>query len=203
MRAIKFLALTALLFGVFAGPAVAQDFTGTLRGGVEWVLIDGDTTFKFDNLGGERLAVNSDDGFGLYLGYEWRSKMFGLELSGGYSKHDVNGKVRYNYSKRQFSGDSDFSMYPLNLALNFHVLGRSWLDFYIGPVISYVFFSGGVDIDDAFAYGAQLGADWNLGGGFAINTALRYQYLSPDVPGADSSLDINPMTFQAGVAWRF
>lgn len=200
MRAVKFLALALLLFAVFAGPAVAQDFTGVFRGGLQYVFLDGDGSFEIESI--DDIDIKTDDAIGAYVGYEWRSKMFGLELGASYSEHDITGRLRL--SKVSLSEDTKFRMYPITLALNFHVFGRSYVDFYLGPVVGYYFFSGGdADIDDEFGYGAQVGADWNLGGGFAINTALKYMILAPSVADVRGDYDLDPLSLQAGVAWRF
>lgn len=198
MRAARVLGLALVVLAACAAPAFADEASNIVRGGVQYVWVEGNTSYSFD---GYDIDVDSDPGFGFYLAYEWRSKMIGIELSGAYSNHDGTGSVNnFNKKTKQFIGE--FNMMPISAALNFHLFGRSWIDFYLGPVAGYYFMSE--SMDDAFGYGAQIGADWNLSDkGLALNTAIKYMFLSADIDGTDEEYDINPLSLQVGLAYRF
>ena len=140
-----------------AAPAAAQEASNVVRGGVQYTFVSGASSFR---VSGDSVDVSIDDALGFYLAYEWRSKLLGLELNAGY-KHD--GTTDYDVPGKSSiteSGSGSFTMYPVSLALNFHVFGRSWIDLYVGPVVGYFILSD--DLDSTWGYGAQLGADWNV-----------------------------------------
>ncbi len=202
MRALGLLGLALVILAASAAPAAAQEASNVVRGGVQYTFVSGASSFR---VSGDSVDVSIDDALGFYLAYEWRSKLLGLELNAGYSKHD--GTTDYSYtvpgkSSITESGSGSFTMYPINLAINFHVFGRSWIDLYVGPVVGYFILSD--DLDSTWGYGAQLGADWNVSDkGLAINTVIRYQWVSSDISGTGESLDLNPLTAQAGLAYRW
>ena len=176
MRVAKAIVLALVVLAAFAAPALAEEPNSIVRGGLQYVWVEGEQSYKVSGVG---INVNTDPGFGFYLAYEWRSKMIGLEFSGAYSNHDGTGSFRNNNKKTsQITGE--FNMIPVSLAANFHVFGRSYVDLYLGPVVGYYFMSE--SMDDSFGYGAQIGADWNLSdGGLALNTALKYMFVSADL----------------------
>lgn len=198
MRAVKVLGLALVVLAACAAPALADEASNIVRGGVQYVWVEGSSAY---DVSGVDIEVDSDPGFGFYLGYEYRMKMLGLELSAAYSSHDGRADVSgLSKSTKQFAGD--FNMTPVSLALNFHVFGRSWIDFYLGPVVGYYFMSD--DLDNAFGYGAQVGADWNLSDkGLALNTAIKYMFVSADLKDLNFEYDIDPLSAQVGLAYRF
>jgi outer membrane protein W len=185
-----------------AAPILAQEASNVVRAGVQYTFVSGTSSYE---VYGDNVDIEVDDAVGFYLAYEWRSKLLGVELNAGYSKHD--GTTNYSYdlpgkSSITASGSGSFTMYPINLALNFHVFGRSWVDLYLGPVVGYYILSD--ELDSTWGYGAQLGADWNVSEkGLAINTVVRYQWVSSDISGLGETLDLNPLTGQLGLAYRW
>ena len=197
MRAVKVLGLALVVLAACAAPAVADEASNIVRGGLQYVWVEGNTSYEIE---GVDINVDSDPGFGFYLAYEYRMKMMGIELSAAYSNHDGTGSVDLDKSTKQFVGE--FNMMPVSAALNFHVFGRSYVDLYLGPVVGYYFMSE--DMDNAFGYGAQIGADWNLSDqGLALNTAIKYMFLSADINETNAEYDINPLSLQVGLAYRF
>jgi len=197
MRAVKVLGLALVVLAACAAPAVADEASNIVRGGLQYVWVEGNTSYEIE---GVDINVDSDPGFGFYLAYEYRMKMMGIELSAAYSNHDGTGSVDLDKSTKQFVGE--FNMIPVSAALNFHVFGRSYVDLYLGPVVGYYFMSE--DMDNAFGYGAQIGADWNLSDqGLALNTAIKYMFLSADINETNAEYDINPLSLQVGLAYRF
>lgn len=199
MRAVKAVVFALVVLAACAAPAVADEASNIVRGGLQYVWVEGSQSYE---ISGVDININTDPGFGFYLAYEWRSKLIGVELSGAYSNHDGTGSMKnFNKSTRQVTGE--FNMIPVSLAANFHVFGRSYVDLYLGPVVGYYFMSE--SMDDTFGYGAQIGADWNLSDkGLALNTALKYMFVAPDIDGSDGeSYDVNPLSLQVGLAYRF
>ena len=197
MRAVKVLGLALVVLAACAAPAVADEASNIVRGGLQYVWVEGNTSYEIE---GVDINVDSDPGFGFYLAYEYRMKMMGIELSAAYSNHDGTGSVDLDKSTKQFVGE--FNMIPVSAALNFHVFGRSYVDLYLGPVVGYYFMSE--DMDNAFGYGAQIGADWNLSDqGLALNTAIKYMFLSADINETNAEYDIKPLSLQVGLAYRF
>jgi outer membrane protein W len=202
MRAVRILGLGLVVLAASAAPILAQEASNVVRAGVQYTFVSGTSSYE---VYGDNVDIEVDDAVGFYLAYEWRSKLLGVELNAGYSKHD--GTTNYSYdlpgkSSITASGSGSFTMYPINLALNFHVFGRSWVDLYLGPVVGYYILSD--ELDSTWGYGAQLGADWNVSEkGLAINTVVRYQWVSSDISGLGESLDLNPLTGQLGLAYRW
>ena len=189
--------MALVVLAACAAPAVADEASNIVRGGLQYVWVEGNTSYEIE---GVDINVDSDPGFGFYLAYEYRMKMMGIELSAAYSNHDGTGSVDLDKSTKQFVGE--FNMIPVSAALNFHVFGRSYVDLYLGPVVGYYFMSE--DMDNAFGYGAQIGADWNLSDqGHALNTAIKYMFLSADINETNAEYDINPLSLQVGLAYRF
>lgn len=198
MRAVKLLGLALVVLAACAAPALAEEPASIFRGGLQYVWVEGNTSYKIDGID---ISVDTDPGFGFYLAYEYRMKMMGIELSAAYSAHDGTGSSSdLSKSTKQITGE--YNMIPVNLALNFHVFGRSWVDMYLGPVVGYYFMSD--DLDNAFGYGAQIGADWNLTDkGLALNTALRYMFVEADLKELNEGYDVDPLSLQVGLAYRF
>jgi len=198
MRAVKLLGLALVVLAACAAPAFAEEPSNIFRGGLQYVWVEGNTTYEFDGID---VAVDSDPGFGFYLAYEYRMQMMGIEMSAAYSGHDGTGSVSdFDKSTKQVLGE--FNMIPVSVALNFHVLGRSWFDLYLGPVVGYYFMSD--ELDNAFGYGAQIGADWNLSDqGLALNTALKYMFVSADLKNLNADYDVDPLSLQVGLSYRF
>jgi outer membrane protein W len=197
MRVVKVIALALVVFAACAAPALAAEPNNIVRGGLQYVWVEGNTSYKIQDY---HINVDTNPGFGFYLAYEWRSKLMGLELSTGYSNHNGSGTATNLKNNDRVTGE--YNMIPVDLALNFHVFGRSYVDLYLGPVIGYYWFSE--NLDNGWGYGAQIGADWNLSDkGLALNTALRYMFVSADLKELNESYDVNPLSLQVGLSYRF
>lgn len=200
MRTLPVLGLAPVILALGLSPALAQEPSHIIRGGVQYTVVSGNSSVDIED---DTADVSIDDAVGAYLAYEWRSRMIGLEINAGYSKHD--GSTDYSFDFRSKSSGTDlgsFKMYPINLAVNFHLFGRSWIDFYLGPVVGYYYLTD--DLDSTWGYGVQVGADWNVSDkGLAINTLIRYQLVEADIAGVDDSIDLDPITGQVGLAYRW
>ncbi|MCU0231641.1 MAG: outer membrane beta-barrel protein [Acidobacteria bacterium] len=199
MRAVKAVVLALVVLAAFAAPAVADEASNIVRGGLQYVWIQGGQSY---NVGGVNVNVDTNPGLGVYLAYEYRMKMVGFEVSANWSNHDGSGTIpSNNYRNTRTTGE--FDMLPVSLAANFHVFGRSYVDLYLGPVVGWYFMSK--NMNDTFGYGAQIGADWNLSDkGLALNTALKYMFVSPDIAGTGGlTYDVDPLSLSVGLAYRF
>jgi outer membrane protein W len=92
---------------------------------------------------------------------------------------------------------------PVTFAANFHIIPDNVIDFYVGPVASYVSFDADdADIDSEATFGAAAGLDIGIGEHFAVTGGVRWLDLSAeDDTGLEVSID--PLFLRAGVAWRF
>jgi hypothetical protein len=127
------------------------------RAGVQYTFVSGTSSYE---VYGDNVDIEVDDAVGFCLACEWRSKLLGVELNAGYSKLD--GTTNYSCdllgkSSITASGSGSFTRYPINLALNFHVSGRSWVDFHLGPVVGGHTLSD--ELDSTWGYAAQQEAD--------------------------------------------
>jgi outer membrane protein W len=110
------------------------------------------------------------------------------------------------------SDDEKIGLQMLTVGPNFHLTPDSKADVYIGPFLGYV------QLDDAtyrvlgssvrtsgeddFTWGAQIGLDVPTASTWAFTAGIKYLDLSYDLSnGLDLNLD--PLIFAAGVAYRF
>ncbi len=199
MRAVKVVVFALVVLAAFVAPAVAAEPGNIIRGGLQYVWIQGGQSYRVN---GVNINVDTNPGLGVYLAYEWRTKMVGFEVSAAWSNHEGSGTIPSSlYDNERVTGE--FDMLPLSVAATFHVFGRSYVDLYLGPVVGYYFMSK--SMNDDFGYGAQIGADWNVSDkGLALNTALKYMFLSPDIAGTGGlSYDVDPLSLQVGLTYRF
>ncbi|MCU0230450.1 MAG: hypothetical protein MUC67_03620, partial [Acidobacteria bacterium] len=84
MRAVKAVVFALVVLAACAAPAVADEASNIVRGGLQYVWVEGEQSY---DIGGFGVNINTDPGFGFYLAYEWRSKLIGVELQGAYSNH--------------------------------------------------------------------------------------------------------------------
>lgn len=67
-----------------------------------------------------------------------------------------------------------------------------------------------LDLDDSFGLAAEIGADWKLGNGFALNTSLKYIQIDTTADiivngsrAASVDVDVNPFVAMVGLTWTF
>ena len=154
-------------------------------------------------------SIEASSEVGYDFGIEWRlNKLIGFELDYLNGTHDVEfGGTKI--------GETDFK--PLSLSLNFHLIHTNFLDFYIGPTVSYVSW-GDIDLvqdaqdiletssvpaDSETAFGAQVGLDIGIGPHFAIVTGVRYLQVDITPDGDSDGLAVDPLIARVGAAWRW
>ena len=163
----------------------------------------------------EGISIEADDAFGYGIGYEYRYSermSFGASLS--YWDHDVNATYSED-GETLFDGKiGGITAMPILFDLNFHFLDK--LDLYVGPTIGYVMWddlslddtdfedAGEVPINDAFAYGVNVGLDIPLGENWAISGGLRYLFVDAEIDESDApSVGIDPLLVTVGVGYKF
>lgn len=205
MRVLLVLAMALMI----PAAALAEAPQHTFRGNLVYVSPTGDETI-FDT------KVEADSALGFGLAYEYRfTDLYGLEGQLTYSSHDV-----------QIGGETagDTSVMPLTLALNFHLSKNDKVDFYVGPVIGYVFYDdlsldddwGGEDVKlkNGFAWGVQAGIDVPFNENWAFTAGLTYLQTTAETDeewgpatavesDRDLELDVNPWVLRAGIALKF
>jgi len=194
-------ALVILVFSAAALPTSADDTKWSLRFG----LLYNDPTGDFSD---EGQTTELDDSTGIQASIEYRvTGLFGVEAGLGYAEHDITVEES-GFPDLDF-GETTWTALTVNG--NFHLLGESDLDLYIGPTIGYVFwgsidtdeFSSNVPTDDEFAIGANLGIDVPFGeSSWAFSAALRYLSVDLGVSGGDD-IGVDPIQVKLGLSYSF
>jgi outer membrane protein W len=170
-----------------------------VRFGVGWLDPDGEGDVESIN-GIADVHLTADNASAFFLGYEGRlAPWFGLEFLASYAKPEfhafpVDGSPGTNVEEK---------VYTATIGANFHVFSRARFDLYLGPMVGYSFF--GDAFDNAFGYGAVLGADIGITKkGLALVAAIRYMRTDADTSDTPSStVPYNPLLYQLGLGWRF
>ena len=165
-----------------------------------------------------------DDGFGLGVSLERRlGERFGLEARVLYGRLDDRFWIGANGVGITDRDTADY--WDLGLGLNVHLTPRRALDWYVGPFLGYGTVEGHTslafdrsleyDPEGGLTWGVQMGLDWPLGAGpWALHVGARYtryradvvrRYTSPAglVTEQTGALDLDPVTAELGVAYRF
>ena len=187
------------------------------RGSLAYIMpTDGEIERSFATLPPFGAAAHEEfeieGGMGVSLALERRyNEKWGLEFGTLFGQLDTE----YGLSVGSQSGGWELSpkTYAFTVGPNWHVLGCSQVDFYLGAFLGY----GGIydpdywalghrfhaDFSGDFLYGLQLGvdvpfartSDWGFHGG------LRYLVFDQDTDAG--SVDIDPLVFEAGIAYHF
>jgi outer membrane protein W len=169
-------------------------------------------------------AYGYDDGYGFGLSAERRlSERLGVELRGVYSQLDDDLWIGANGVAVEESDSRSF--WDLSIGLNVHLTPNASLDWYAGPFVGYSDVEGGdslavdrslqYEVDGGVSWGAQTGLDWPFGSSrWSLHFGARYAWTDQDVTrrftrsdGAvdehSETLDLDPVTLELGVAYRF
>ena len=207
------IALFALILALAAPPALADgDGNWQLRIVGAWVDPDFDFTDEDD---GVRAHADSDIGLGLSFEYRFKRHL-GLEAGVIFAESDVNVRIRGPFITPITVTDS-LGFRPVTLGLNFHLTPERRNDFYVGPLLAWVNYDdlhlvlddqrADFAIDDDFAWGFHLGADFRLGDSpWSIGATLKYLDTSLEVTGEDGSsekLGFDLFMVSLGVGYRF
>jgi hypothetical protein len=178
---------------VMAPRAAADSANNIFRFGAAWIEPDG----KAD-VGG--VEIDADSAIGYFVDYERRLiPWLALDFQVGYAEPDITatpigGGATVTQGEALFTGSA---------GVNFHLLARSRIDFYLGAFASYTDFDE--TFDSAVGYGGVVGLDIGLTkSGLALTMSVRYSLVEADltaVPGTSVSFD--PLIGQVGLGWRF
>ena len=169
-------------------------------------------------------AYGYDDGYGFGVSLERRlSDRFGLELRGVYSRLDDDLWLGAN--GLHVAESDQRTLWDVSIGLNVHLNPYGSVDWYVGPFVGYGDVEGDEslavgsslehDVEGDVSWGAQAGVDWPLGSSpWSAHLAARYTRLAVDVvqrftssAGERSeqplSVDLDPITVELGVAYRF
>ena len=197
--------------------------------------------------GFQRLGIEAESSLGFDFGYEYMlTDLIGLDGHIGYSRFDLEGVYSGDITWTPWTGfppapRSDLSetsmitgkqtgsmnAMPLTVGVNFHLTPSSPVDFYLGPVVGYVFLSsingdggemraefeeftsvtplegGTLATKDAFTYGAVAGLDVPFGEkGWSFAASARYLKMAVEIDEPDeidATIDIDPLSLQVAV----
>lgn len=160
-------------------------------------------------------TIQAEDAFGFQASFEYKfTDLIGLEPVLATAEHDV--EVTDTGGPDFKLGDVGFLALTVNL--NLHVVQKKGVDFYVGPTIGYMFWGDletslfgpeeKIAAEDDFTYGANFGVDVPFGEKWAFAAALSYLKtkvtLESDFgPAEEPDLDVDPIQFRVGVAYRF
>lgn len=162
--------------------------------------------------GPAREKFSLDRGYGLGIAVEKRyGPVFGLEGAVMFGKGDSDYEINNGVAKDSDSHATTF--YAFTLGPNFHLLGCSGTDLYIGPFLGYGGFADpnywafdhhfAATFDGDFVWGAQIGLDVPFGGDgpWGLHAGVRYFDLSQETDAG--TLEVDPLLVTLGLSYRF
>ena len=212
-----FIALCATLGAV--QQSYAGDYTGNFvaRVGVTGVLPQ--TDFESVDLVGlgpiPGASADVDDAIvpSLTLAY-FVNQNIAIELFCCFAQHGVDG--RGSLSGLELG---ETWIFPPALTLQYHFNPVNGMKPYVGAGVQYINFfdtsseiGGKLDIDEAWVFTLQAGADFELGRGWYLNGDLKYTFLETDahfrgaLGGAadiDTEFKLNPLIATLAIGYRF
>ena len=217
---VLFQARTVLLLTMIllaSVPASAAEEGWLLRFGGAWVQPD--IGLEDDESG--LLRIDEDSSVGLQLSLERRfSSRLGVEL--GVTRADSEFSIESDILPGfEIRNTAEVDFFAWSAGLNVHLTPNGPVDLYVGPLAVYTDFddlefttttgtstvSGTVGGSGELAFGAQVGLDYDFGGGpWALNVAARY--IDTDLELGDdadsgSELSFDPLMFNFGFGFRF
>lgn len=210
-RAIVFLALVVtVLLAVPAAQAQGDHEGWRFRafGGVVGRFVESDNVTFTDPVYGLSATEAGGTGFGFGVGVERRfTRLFGLDLAVGFADFDVE----FTQSLTTDVVTESLDVTPIWLAANFHVVNTDKVDFWLGPQIAYVNWSGPLSFDvpgegtfvaetesEFPGLGIVLGLDLWLSDKNGINFAFRF--VDAD---ASEDLPVDPTFVTVGYTRKF
>jgi hypothetical protein len=161
--------------------------------------------------GPARERFSLDRGYGLGFAIEKRiGPVFGIEGAVMFGKGDSEYALDTGAARGTDTHETTF--YAFTLGPNFHLLGCSGTDLYIGPFLGY----GGIAdpnywvadhrfqaaFDGGFVWGAQVGLDVPFGNGpWGFHAGVRYIVLSQETDAG--TIDVDPLIVTLGLSYRF
>jgi hypothetical protein len=208
----RWLLLASALLGLAATSARADDKL-SLRvwtGAVGRYVIKDNASFQDTQFGTAAMKVDGS-GIGAGVDAEYRlHRYFGIDLALAYTRLDVTFD---SSAAPGMTGRESFSMFPLLLAANVHLVTNRHLDLWLGPQVGAVFYphdlsfsmgpAGTYEYSPSTSYtfkGFNIGADIPLDRLTAVNVAFRFQDADSD---PDGRLLIDPTFLTVGGTRKF
>ncbi len=201
-------------------PAVAEQGDSKIRFGAQWLDPTGDYVERDP---AEEFAIEADAAVGGFFEYEYmlRDKV-GLFGNISFQNHDVEAELT-EFGPPVVTTEAtigDVDVLPVEFGVNFYVVQKESVAFFLGPKVAYVSF-GDVELnpafldpgdpteiptDDSFGYGANFGVEVAFGeSGWSFFGGLQYMVFSLETDdGVDSvEVDIDPIVARVGVGKKF
>lgn len=214
MKSVRF--LLPLLLLLAATPLLAAERTVDLAGWVVWADPNSEGTFDTSN---DQIDVNFDGemGYGASVNIFWGSR-----FSTEFAVSQIDLPIALTSRPRAVGvQDTNANMIPVTGVLQWHLAPDAMLDPYIGAGAAYILFgnvtkgeAGNLALDDIDS--DDLGLVINAGLSIALNENLGINLDAKYVPvgsaargvlndanGTETDIEINPIIFSAGLAWRF
>ena len=177
--------------------------------GIEGRFVEDDNTTFDDPTFGVCSTEVDGTGFGFGADVERRfNKIVGLDLAIGFTQLDVV----FAQSLTSYVSETTLDVTPIWLAANFHFVNTEKLDFWFGPQIAYIFWSGPlvfevpgqpdftVETENEFpAIGFDFGLDWWLFNKGGLNFAFRF--VDADA-NTSHKLPVDPTFVTLGYTWK-
>jgi len=210
IRAIPFISVAVVALLSVAPAHAENEYSGwrfRAWGGIVGRFIESDNvTFTDPTFGASATEVDGT-GFGFGVDLERRfTKLLGLDLAAGYTEMDVEFTQSLNSSVTE----DTLEVFPIWLALNFHVVNTEKVDFWVGPQIGYVMWNDPLtfavpgestfilETGSGSGLGLVLGLDLWLTERSGLNFAFRFV----DADASDE-LPVDPTFITVGYTWSF
>lgn len=159
-----------------------------------------------------KFSVGNAQGVGAGLAYLLTER---VSLDGDLTYGRLDGNFVHDVGSAWTMGDDTGSVLGLSFGPNFHLTPGKRVDFFVGPFVG-LYDLGDYDFqglsrklhrgfDSEIGFGAQLGLDIPFGSSSPWSAYLggRFLKLSGEVSGTSQELDLDPLSFAAGVAYHF
>jgi len=201
-------------------PALAEKGDSKIRFGAQFLGPTGD--FKTTD-GTEAIEIEADSAFGPFFEYEYMvTGKVGVFGNVSTQNHDVDAEVTDTSpgGSTQEATIADVDVMPIEFGVNFYVVQKDSVEFFLGPKVAYVFF-GDVELEPQFVdpgdpdkvstnedlgFGVNFGVDVPFGNsGWGFFGGLQYmQFTLETDEGTDSAeIDVDPYAVRVGVSKKF
>jgi outer membrane protein W len=204
-RGLAVVGLVVLLSTCLGFPTWAESGEMKIRFGVLYSAPTSDL-----KVGDETIEAQPATGFQASFEYRF-SDLLGIEPALTLASHSVDS-MESGFPDVEI-GEADLTTLTANL--NFHLLGESKLDLFVGPTIGYTFWgdlesdlvSDSFPVKDDFIYGVNVGIDVPFGEShWGFSGVLNWLQIDADLEDADpgdSALGVDPLQIKVGVYYRF
>lgn len=200
----------ALLFAFSAAPLLAQD--RSLEIGLWGSMVEMQGSTSFDD--GFETEFESGTGLGLTANVFLTNR---VSVEAGAFLLETDAALNFDDVDQLDLGSVD--LVPFTLGVQFHFLGQSRFDPYIGGGAAYMMADdlesvdltgvglGSIEIDDEVTFYANAGLGFQFTPGFGLALDARYIPYEPNsvstVTGTEEDLELSPLILSGGIRLRF